>query len=206
MEAAATPTRDRILFAAAELFRRQGYAGTGLKQVVGEAHATFGSLYHHFPGGKQQLADEVVRTGGAFFAALVTAVYDAEDSPEASVRAVFTGAADTLAATDFQDACPIATIALEVASTDEALRQATAEVFTAWTDGLAERLGDRTAALAVLAALEGAFVLCRAQRSVEPMLAAGNVMCTYVAHATASVRAKSSPLNSSGSPVARASA
>jgi hypothetical protein len=60
--------------------------------VVAEAHAPFGSLYHHFPGGKQQLADEAIRAGGAFFQALVTAVYDAESDPEASVRAVFEGA------------------------------------------------------------------------------------------------------------------
>ena len=58
MDATATPTRERILYATAELFRRQGYSGTGLKQVVGEAQAPFGSLYHHFPGGKQQLAGE----------------------------------------------------------------------------------------------------------------------------------------------------
>src|SRR5436189_4406257 len=102
-----TPTKDRILDVTAELFRRYGYAGTGLKQIVAEAEAPFGSLYHHFPGGKQQLADEVIRGGGAFFQALVTAVYDAEATPEDSVRAVFRGAGETLRATDFQDACPI---------------------------------------------------------------------------------------------------
>ena len=181
MEAAATPTRERILYATAELFRRQGYAGTGLKQVVAEAHAPFGSLYHHFPGGKQQLADEVIRAGGAFFQALVTAVYDAESDPEASVRAVFEGAAETLASTDFQDACPITTVALEVASTNDALRRATVDVFEQWTVALTERLGDRDRALAVLAALEGAFVLCRAQRTVEPMLAAGEMAAAHVA-------------------------
>jgi len=124
--AAETPTRDRILYATAELFRRQGYSGTGLKQVVAEADAPFGSLYHHFPGGKQQLADEVIRGGGAFFQALVTAVYDEEATPGDSVTAVFEGAAETLTSTDFQDACPIATVALEVAGTNEQLRQATA--------------------------------------------------------------------------------
>ncbi|MHC1558738.1 TetR/AcrR family transcriptional regulator [Actinomycetospora sp. C-140] len=170
------PTRDRILVATAELFRRQGYAGTGLKTVVAEADAPFGSLYHHFPGGKQQLAGEVIRASGAFFQALVTAAYDAEASTVASVRAVFAGAAETLEATDYADACPIATVALEVASTDEVLRQATAEVFTAWTDALTERLdGDRDRALGILSALEGAFVLCRALRSTEPMHAAGRL-------------------------------
>jgi AcrR family transcriptional regulator len=179
MDATAIPTRERILYATAELFRRQGYAGTGLKQVVAEAKAPFGSLYHHFPGGKQQLADEVIHAGGAFFQAVATAAYDSQSDPEASVRAVFEGAAETLAATDYQDACPIATIALEVASTNDDLRRATAEVFEAWTAALAERLGDRERALAVISALEGAFVLCRARRSVEPMLAAGTMAATY---------------------------
>ncbi len=178
---APTPTRERILFATADLFRRQGYAGTGLKQVVAEADAPFGSLYHHFPGGKQQLADEVIRAGGAFFEALVTAVYDEQATPEDSVRAVFAGAAQTLVASGFEDACPIATVALEVASTNDALRQATADVFAQWTDALTQRLGDRGRALAVLAALEGAFVLCRAARSTEPMLAAGEMAAILVA-------------------------
>ena len=177
-----TPTtRERLLYATAELFRRQGYAGTGLKQIVAEADAPFGSLYHHFPGGKQQLAEEVIRGAGAFFQAHVTAVYDEQATVEESVRAVFEGAAETLSVTDFQDACPIATLALDVASTNDVLRRATADVFESWSEALAERLGDREGALAVITALEGAFVLCRAQRSVEPMLAAGAMAAAHVA-------------------------
>lgn len=174
------PTRDRILFATAELFRRQGYNGTGLKQVVADADAPFGSLYHHFPGGKVELAAEVVEKAGAFFQALVTAVYDEEASTEASVRAVFTGAAETLEATDYQDACPIATVALEVASTDDHLRGVTAAVFEQWTGALTERIGDRAKALAIIAALEGGFVLCRASRSTEAMHAAGAMAVALV--------------------------
>ncbi|HEY1853281.1 MAG TPA: TetR/AcrR family transcriptional regulator [Solirubrobacterales bacterium] len=175
------PTRDRILYATAELFRRQGYNGTGLKQVVAEAAAPFGSLYHHFPGGKQELGDEVIRMAGAFFQALVVAVYDEEATAEDAVRAVFAGAAETLEATDYEDACPIATVALEVASTDDRLRRATADVFEQWIEALSERLGDREKALAIIAALEGAFVLCRASRSTEPMLAAGKMAAALVA-------------------------
>src|ERR1700704_2934259 len=57
-------TRDRIVDASAELFRRQGYAATGVKQIVTEAQAPFGSLYHFFPGGKQGLGAEAIRTSG----------------------------------------------------------------------------------------------------------------------------------------------
>jgi len=178
----AVPTRDRILFATAELFRRQGYNGTGLKQVVAEAEAPFGSLYHHFPGGKAELGDEVIRKAGAFFQFMVTAVYDEVDGTAAdAIRACFAGAGETLEATNYEDACPIATVALEVAGTDDRLRQATADVFEQWIVALAERVGDRDKALAVIAALEGAFILCRASRSTEPMHAAGEMAAAFVA-------------------------
>jgi len=57
-------TKDRIVGASAELFRRQGYAGTGVKQIVAEANAPFGSLYHFFPGGKEELGAETIRWSG----------------------------------------------------------------------------------------------------------------------------------------------
>ena len=54
----AAGTRERILGVSAEIFRRQGYEGTGLKQIVTAAKVPFGSLYHFFPGGKEQLGAE----------------------------------------------------------------------------------------------------------------------------------------------------
>jgi hypothetical protein len=88
-------------------------------------------------------------------------------------------------------ACPIATVALEVASTNEPLRLATAEVFEAWTRAASERLVSagldrsvaRRLALVVLTSLEGAFVLCQATKSIEPMEAAGQAAADAVAHA-----------------------
>ena len=59
-----TGTRDRILDSGGEFFRRQGYAGTGVKQIVEAASAPFASLYHFFPGGKEQLGAEVIRRSG----------------------------------------------------------------------------------------------------------------------------------------------
>src|SRR5215217_1777840 len=100
-------TRDRLLFASAELFRRQGYAATGLKQVTAQAEAPFGSLYHYFPGGKEQLGEEVLRRGGAFFLALYEQIADAAEDVASGVSDFFDGAAATLDATEFADACPI---------------------------------------------------------------------------------------------------
>jgi AcrR family transcriptional regulator len=175
-------TRDRIVQASAELFRRKGYTGTGLKQIATEARAPFGSIYHFFPGGKAELGEETIRVGGEFFRRLVAGVMnEPAASPVDAVGNVFRGAAETLVATDYADACPIETIALEVASTDERLRRATADVFESWIEWGAEwfeavgveRERARELTLGMVCALEGAFVLARAMRSTEPLLAAG---------------------------------
>jgi AcrR family transcriptional regulator len=175
-------TRVRIVNASADLFRRQGYTGTGLKQIAAEAQAPFGSIYHFFPGGKAELGEVTIRVGGAFFRRLVAGVMnEPADSPVEAVGNVFRGAAETLVATDYADACPIETIALEVASTDDRLRRATADVFESWiqssTEWFAalgiERGRARELSLGMICALEGAFVLARALRSTEPLLAAG---------------------------------
>src|SRR5436305_871820 len=136
------PTRERIVQTSAELFRRQGFAGTGVKQIVAEASAPFGSLYHFFPGGKQELGEEVIRSSGALYAQLLDAFFLPGRDPVASTRAFFAGAAETLRETDYADACPIATVALEVASTNETLRGACADVFESWVELAAARFSE----------------------------------------------------------------
>ena len=173
----ATTTKDRILDVTAELFRRHGYTGTGLKQIVTDAAAPFGSIYHHFPGGKEQLGEAVIRRSGQMYLELFEAIYDAAPDPVSAVSDFFAGAAEVLRLTDYEDACPIATVALEVASTNEPLRRATADVFESWISSVVQRLTDagiearraRELAVFVISALEGAFVLCRAMKSTEAM-------------------------------------
>jgi AcrR family transcriptional regulator len=184
-------TRERILYTSAELFRRQGYAGTGLKQIAAESEATIGSVYHFFPGGKEYLADEVLRAGGRFFLALYESIAAATPDLLGTVRDFFDGAGETLLATDFADACPIATVAGEIASTNEVLRQATADVFETWLaavtedavqDGIAPARA-RPLAQSVLALLEGAFLLSRSLRSLEPMRSCGEAAVALVSAA-----------------------
>jgi AcrR family transcriptional regulator len=167
--------------ASAELFRRQGYTGTGVKQIVALASAPFGSLYHHFPGGKEQLGEEVIRWSGAMYGRLVDVFFQPGGDPVQSTRNFFDGAAETLRQTDYADACPIATIALEVASTNEPLRQATADVFDGWIDTVVAHLVtcgiepdvSRQLAVSMIALLEGAFLLGRATRDASHVEIAG---------------------------------
>jgi AcrR family transcriptional regulator len=181
MVAMATPTRERIVQSSAELFRRQGFTGTGVKQIVAEASAPFGSLYHFFPGGKEQLGEEVIRWSGALYGQLIDVFFPPGADPVAATRAFFTGAAETLEETAYADACPIATVALEVSSTNEPMRAACADVFESWIELASDRLTgaglsrarSRKLAVSMLWSLEGAVVLARAMRSTEPLQAAG---------------------------------
>src|SRR5665213_2381663 len=188
-----TDTRDRIVQASAELMRHQGYAATGVKQIVTAAQAPFGSLYHFFPGGKEQLGAEAIRTSGALYELLIPAVFDPAPDLVSAVRAFFAGAAEHLRETDYEDACPIATVALEVSSSSETMRIACADVFESWITaglprftavGLSEDRARRLV-IAMLSALEGAFVLARASRSTEALDVAGELMAAAVQRALA---------------------
>src|SRR3954462_10490038 len=128
-------TKERILDTSAELFRRQGYMGTGVKQIASEASAPFGSLYHFFPGGKEQLGEEVIRWSGAMYLQLFVTIAGEAGDAGAAVGGFFSGAAGTPREAGYEGAGPIATVALEVASTNEPLRKATADVFESWIAG-----------------------------------------------------------------------
>jgi AcrR family transcriptional regulator len=181
-------TRERIVDASSELFRRRGYASTGVKQIVEQANAPFGSVYHFFPGGKEQIGEEVVRSSGAQYLELIAVIFDGAPDVATATNDFFLGAAWTVADSHYADACPIATLALEVASTNETLREATADVFESWIAELTRRyvaggIGRRRArALAELAfcALEGAFMLSRASRDVAPIETVGRFVSTAV--------------------------
>jgi AcrR family transcriptional regulator len=180
-------TRERIVDASSELFRRQGYASTGMKQIVERANAPFGSVYHFFPGGKEQIGEEVVRWSGAQYLELIEAIFDAATNVAVGTNDFFLGAAWTVEESDFADACPIATLALEVASTNDPLRQATADVFESRIADVTRRysgagIGRRARALAEMAfcALEGAFLLSRASRDVTPIKTAGRFVSAAV--------------------------
>lgn len=184
----AVDTRARILAATGELFRRQGMTGTGLKQIARTAEAPFGSIYHFFPGGKAQLAEESIRTAGRQFGEYAMSIFAAHADLPTAIEAAFRTAAENLVAADYADACPIETIALEVSSTDETLRIACADVFTEWIDNGVRHFAHtglplpvcRRLVIGFVTSLEGAFVLSRALRSTEPLTSAGRMMLLAV--------------------------
>ncbi|MER6579655.1 TetR/AcrR family transcriptional regulator [Nonomuraea sp. NPDC001023] len=191
-------TRARIVAAARTLVEAQGSHGTGLNEVLAVAGAPRGSLYHHFPGGKDQLVGEALAAAGREVDAMIDDLAGTLPSARDLVPAVLDALADRMVAAGYAKGCPVATVALEVSSSNEQLQRVCAGIYEGWqrrladalrADGLAaadapqpdapqpdehDMAGDRrdTAddlAATVLALIEGALLLARASRSRLPV-------------------------------------
>ena len=189
-------TSQRIVRSMAELLRVQGYAATGIQQLARAAGTPTGSIYHHFRGGKREVAAAALRESGAAYIQLLPLLLDQHADLPTAIDAAFAAAADDIANTGWANMCPVATVASEIADTEPELRQVAAEVIASWADtgsrylarrGLSQA-DARAAMYALLAALEGGFLLARAQRSAEPLLAAGRAVSAYVATLPAAAR------------------
>jgi AcrR family transcriptional regulator len=164
-----------MIWSAALLMRKNGVEATSFSDVLGHSGAPRGSIYHHFPGGKAQLIEEATRYAGDFTAAGLAAAL-AEDDPVNSISAFVSGWAAVLRRSEFAAGCPVVAATLEGDRAPRA-RDAAGAAFGRWeevlTDGLAPRVGERerarSLATLVIASIEGAVVLARAQRSTEPM-------------------------------------
>ena len=161
-------SRTALLDSAALLFRRQGYAATGVNQILASAEVKAGSLYHHFPDGKQELAAAVVHSIGGDIERRLRSLL----ASHLAVADIVDAWIDLMSAglnADRRDGCPIEPIATESVNASAQLRDASARVFGGWCVAVADRLradgwptddADQ-AALAVIALLEGALMLSR---------------------------------------------
>ncbi|GAA1292956.1 TetR/AcrR family transcriptional regulator [Pseudonocardia aurantiaca] len=172
-------TRGRALRTAAGLFRAQGYHATGLNQVLSEGSLPKGSLYFHFPGGKEQLAVESVQLMGDELCGALEAALAGTPDPVEALERVVTLLGEHLAASDFREGCPVSTVALDAAATSEPIRTACVGAYDSWESVIAGHLratglpDPEDLAVVVLAAIEGALVLSRTRRDLAPLHAVG---------------------------------
>lgn len=171
------PARERLIAAMTDALRRRGLHGIGLTELLQAAQAPKGVLYHHFPGGKTELAiaaiDQVVERMTAGLDKLLATTPD----PLQAMRRWIAGATARLQDTDFEAGCPLATVALESRSEDQALREALARAFERVRERIAQGLAnaglpaERALGLAALivAAYEGGLLQSRVAHSVEPI-------------------------------------
>jgi AcrR family transcriptional regulator len=177
MSARGARTRRRMVRGAAQLLRERGYTGTGFREVIDLTGAPRGSIYHHFPGGKAELAGEAVGYVGGLAREAIEGKL-AEGDPIAALRAFVELWRADFERSGYRAGCPIVAVAVE--SQDEApeLLDAAAQAFGQWESafagalrraGVARARAQRLASL-VVSAVEGAIVLSRARRDPRPLL------------------------------------
>jgi TetR/AcrR family transcriptional repressor of lmrAB and yxaGH operons len=202
----ASDTRDRLIRTTSRLLRKQGYGATGLNQVMSEAGAPKGSMYFHFPGGKEELAAAAI---DHFAARVLRRLEDGLATGETvgdAVVAFIDEYIQHLEQTDFAEGCAVATIALDAAASHASLAGATGRALRSWTDRFAQALeteGRDPAdahglASLIIAAIEGALVMAKGERSTEPFAAVREVLRDLLAR-----RATASAAGSAAAPAAQ---
>ncbi len=171
----ATKSRDKILETCSNLLRVQGYNGTGLNQIIKESGAPKGSLYYHFPGGKEQLAAEAIQAAAINMGGKIQAAFDNSENFAQAMEMILENGIKELEESNFQCGCPIATVALE--AQPGPVLSACQKALQGAQHMLATRLAmegvnpEKAANLATIlfAAFEGALLLSRTQRDTEPL-------------------------------------
>jgi AcrR family transcriptional regulator len=129
-------SRDRMLRAAAGLFQERGYAATSFQDVIARSGAPRGSIYHHFPDGKEQLAAEALRWyAGRTAAALIDA--NARGGSIESVTGFISASRDGLRRSQFRAGCPVAGVAANLPDADTPLQAVVTAAFADWRRVLA---------------------------------------------------------------------
>jgi TetR/AcrR family transcriptional regulator, lmrAB and yxaGH operons repressor len=188
--------KDRMIAAARRLFREHGYLGTALSDVVTESAAPRGSLYFHFPGGKEELATEVTLLHAGDHIAHINRAAAATSTAGQLIEAVIGRSRDELVSSNYREGCAVAPIVLESTPASDQLSDATRRAFQDMIATLAARLTEknvpasRATQLATQAwtNVEGALILSRVLRSPEPFdLAIAQLAATAETEANAPI-------------------
>ena len=179
-----TDSKGRTLAAAAKLFRQQGYHGTALHDILAAGGSPRGSLYFHFPKGKEEIGEAALTLAGEAVRQAIAHAAETSENTEVFLTRVARGMAADLEKSNYKEGCPIATTALETSAQSDALGAATRTAFQKWESEIKRglmRFGMNTEdadqiATTVLSQLEGALLLARTYRTLEPMRRAEQAM------------------------------
>jgi TetR/AcrR family transcriptional regulator, lmrAB and yxaGH operons repressor len=180
-------TREHMIETTASLVHRRGFYGTSLNEILTESGAPRGSLYYHFPGGKEQLVLEATRQGVAMVTQLLKEALTGSPDIAEGVRAFVEAAAHMLRDSGYVFGCPVAPIVLD-SPESSALAEVCQEALEEWERVLVNGLGSagiehghaESLATVIVCCLEGGLILARARRDIAPLDAVAEELASMV--------------------------
>jgi TetR/AcrR family transcriptional repressor of lmrAB and yxaGH operons len=181
--------RDTLISTSLSLFQRQGYAATGLAEILAESGAPRGSLYHYFPEGKAAIAEAALRAAAEVIDRRIRDAAARLPDPADLARAYGQALAATMTESGFCRGCQIATVALEAAPQSARLTAASRDAFAAMCKAVADALraagiaAERASVLAdfLVSSFQGAMILARVRQSAAPILNAADELARLFA-------------------------
>lgn len=178
--------KNKMIKTALLLFREKGYHGVGLAEILEQSGAPKGSFYHHFPGGKQELALAVLDAANRFMLRLIDNAFENAGTIEAAVDAVIDDIVELAASEKFSLGCPVTSFSVELTREDGEIRKRADTVLRGWVQRMVEQLEPFSpdqdelkryteVFRAVLTTIEGGWIVSQIQKSAEPLLIAKQV-------------------------------
>jgi AcrR family transcriptional regulator len=173
------PTQDRLIFAAMELFLKQGYSATGVKQILDRAGAKSGSLYYFFPTKEDLLLAVLEKYKELLYPDVMQPVFDRVSDPIERIFGVLDGYRQMLTMTHCTLGCPIGNLALELSDTHPAARELICDNFDGWKACIAQCIREASGrfpddvdakeiASFVLTVMEGGMMQAKSYKTLEP--------------------------------------
>jgi TetR/AcrR family transcriptional repressor of lmrAB and yxaGH operons len=170
-------TREKIIQTATDLIENQGYHATGINEIVRKSGAPKGSIYYHFPEGKDGITAEAVRFAGETVAERIRANLSEKTDPAESVQTFLETIAHYVEVSGFRSGGPLTIVASETATTNENLNQTCREAYDRMRAAFSEIFltngfsNERTESMVwmITAATEGAIILSRTYHSGDPL-------------------------------------
>lgn len=170
-------TRKKIIDTVIELLKIKGYNGVGLQEIVTASGTPKGSLYFHFPGGKDEIVETAIKQHGENVDTLLRMVFLDSANIATAIKVIFTYSIDELESSSYTKGCPVGTTVFDPVSISNEIQENCAQVFFSMRDVMAERLikdgmdaveAERQATF-ILSSLQGAIILSKAYRNTEPL-------------------------------------
>ncbi|SES38287.1 TetR/AcrR family transcriptional regulator [Psychrobacillus sp. OK032] len=177
-------TKSLIIDVATKLFQQKGYKGVGLNEIIKSCNISKGSLYHHFPNGKEELLIACLQSLNEEITKDIVEIFDRYPTTHKATNALISKLINNFETEGTLTGYTFSSMVSEMASLSDSVRNACAKLYSAIqtiyfhklvVDGFSNDEAS-SHALMMTASIEGGMLLCLTQKASEPLQVIAEVL------------------------------